>query len=69
MEIRRDRYLDDTNKLLFSLTLASRTTQAHSLLTALSPEEQEALGDILVRSLDEIQALLARKLPQPAGVR
>jgi hypothetical protein len=68
VEIARDRYLDDTSKFHYTLTLTSRTIQAHSLLTSLSPEEHAALGDMLVRCLDEVQALLRTKLPQPAGV-
>lgn len=69
MEIARDRYLDDTSKFHYTLTFTSRTIPAHSLLTDLSREEREALGDILVHALDEIGAILKRKLPQPATVR
>lgn len=58
MVIVRDRYLDDSNQRLVSLALQSRTVGAHTRLTALTSEQQEALGRILAGALDEIERLL-----------
>jgi hypothetical protein len=70
MVIARDRYLDDTSRYLFTLELRTRTLTAHGLLTDVGREEQQAIGDILVRALDEIAARLAPRLRSaqvPAG--
>ena len=45
MEIAVDRYLDDGRTLLVTLALRSRTTEMHSALTALDPEQREAVHD------------------------
>ncbi|HEY8535034.1 MAG TPA: hypothetical protein VIL25_01245 [Vicinamibacterales bacterium] len=58
MVIQRDRYLDDGSSLLMSLVLSSRTIEMHSLLTALSPDEQAQIGDALSKALDEIAGIL-----------
>ncbi|HXH05985.1 MAG TPA: hypothetical protein VNI83_05270 [Vicinamibacterales bacterium] len=63
MIIARDRYLDDTSRYLLTLELRTRTPAAHGLLTDAGREEQQAIGDILVRALDEIAARLAAHLP------
>lgn len=62
MELTRDRYLDESRALHVSLTLRSRTTEMHSLLTALSDEEREAVGVTLARALDDISAIVARRV-------
>lgn len=66
MEIARERFLDDSRSYHVTLTLRSRTTETHSLLTALSSDEREAVGLALARALDEISAVVARHLPQRA---
>lgn len=67
MEIARERFLDDSRLYHVTLTLRSRTTDAHSLLTALSHDEREAVGRALARALDEISAVVADRLPPPPG--
>jgi hypothetical protein len=58
MVIERERYLDDSSSLLVSLSLRSRTTEMHSLLTALTADERAGVADALSRALDEIAGLL-----------
>jgi hypothetical protein len=67
MEIARERFLDDSRLYHVTLTLRSRTTETHSLLTALSTDERDAVGMALAKALDEISAVLSRRLPQPQG--
>ena len=54
MEIARERFLDDTRRFHLTLSLRSRTTEMHSVLSALSPDERDAVGLALARALDEI---------------
>ena len=65
MEIARERFLDDSRLYHLTLTLRSRTTETHSLLTGLSGDEREAVSLALARALDEISAVLSRRLPRP----
>jgi hypothetical protein len=58
MEIARERFLDDTRLLHMTLALRSRTTEMHSLLTALSPEEREEVSHVMARALDELTHIL-----------
>lgn len=58
MEIARERFLDDTRHLHVTISLRSRTIDAHSLLTALTPEEHEAVGAALVHALDEVERIV-----------
>jgi hypothetical protein len=67
MEIARERFLDDSRLYHLSLTLRSRSTETHSLLTALSSDERDAVGTALARALDEISAVVARRLPRQPG--
>ena len=59
MEISIDRYLDDGETMLMTLGLRSRTTEMHSVLSALDPAQREAVQDALARALDEITAVTA----------
>jgi hypothetical protein len=61
MEIARERFLDDSRLYHMTLTLRSRTTEMHSLLTALSSEERDAVNLALARALDDIRAVLAER--------
>lgn len=63
MEIARERFLDESRDYYVSLILRSRTTEMHSVLSALSADEREAVGGALVRALDEIAAVLSRRVP------
>ncbi len=59
MEIARERFLDDTRRYHVTLSLRSRTTEAHSALTALRREEREAVAQVIARALDEIAKVVA----------
>jgi hypothetical protein len=58
MEIARERFLDDSRTYHLSIGLRSRTTEAHSLLSGLSPDEREQVGVAIVRALDEIEKVV-----------
>jgi hypothetical protein len=60
MEIARERFLDDSRLYHMTLMLRSRTTEMHSLLTALTSEERDAVNLALARALDDIRAVLAK---------
>ncbi len=62
MEIARERFLDESRQYHVSLSLRSRTTEMHSVLSALSGEERDAVGAALARALDEIQAVVGSRL-------
>ena len=65
MEIARERFLDDSRLFHVTLALRSRTTETHSLLTGLSSDERDAVGVALARALDEITAVVGRRLQRP----
>jgi hypothetical protein len=56
MEISRERFLDDSRRYHMTLSVRSRTTEMHSLLSGLSPDQRDAVGLALARALDDIQA-------------
>lgn len=62
MEIVRERFLDDSKVYHLTLGLRSRTTEMHSVLSALTPAERDAVGAALVRALDEIGVAIAPRL-------
>jgi hypothetical protein len=62
MEIVRDRFLDDSKLYHVSLALRSRTIEMHSVLTALTADEREAVGAALARALHEIGSLVKSRL-------
>jgi hypothetical protein len=61
MEIARERFLDDSRRYHLTLTLRSRTTEMHSVLTGLSHEERDAIALTLANALDEISRSLAAR--------
>lgn len=63
MEIARERFLDDTRRFHLTISLRSRTTEMHSALSALSPDQRDAVGLALARALDQIQELVAVDAP------
>lgn len=65
MEIARERFLDDSRRFHVTLTLRSRTTETHSVLTDLSSDERDAVAVALARALDEISVVLGARLPRP----
>lgn len=64
MEFARERFFDGGRDCHVTLSLRSRTPVMHSLLTALTPEEREAVSRVLARALDEIAALVQPHLEQ-----
>lgn len=71
MVISRERYLDETSRYHFTLSLITRTGELHSLVSALPPDLVETIGRALVRALDEVQAAVAPAVgaaqPKEAG--
>ena len=62
MEISRERFLDDSRRYHLTLSVRSRTTEMHSLLSGLSPDQRDAVGATLARALDEIQAVVSESV-------
>lgn len=58
MEISRERFLDDSRTYHVSIGIRSRTTQAHSLLTALTPDEREQVSNAIVKAMDQIEKIV-----------
>ena len=63
MEIARERFLDDSRTFHVSIGVRSRTTQAHSLLSSLTPEEREQVGLAIVKAMDQIEQIIRPHLP------
>ena len=62
MEILRERFLDDSKLSHLSLALRSRTTEMHSVLSALTSDERDAVGAALAKALDEIGTVIGPRL-------
>jgi hypothetical protein len=62
MEIVRERFLDDSKLYHLSLALRSRTTEMHSVMSALTTDERDAVGAVLARALDEIGTVIRPRL-------
>ena len=58
MEIARERFLDDSRTFHLTIGIRSRTTEAHSLLTALSPDEREQISAAMVKAMDAIEKIV-----------
>ena len=54
METSVDRYLDDGRGRLFSVVLRSRTTEMHSVLTALTEEQRAEVQRVLAKAAADI---------------
>jgi hypothetical protein len=66
MEIARERFLDDSRTYHFTIGIRSRTTEAHSLLSSLSPEEREQVSVAIVHAMDQIEKIVRPHLvPAP----
>jgi hypothetical protein len=59
VEISIDRYLDDGEALFMTLALRSRTTEMHSVLSALDAAQRDAVQSALARALDDIAQVIA----------
>ena len=58
MEISRERFLDDGRTYHLSIGVRSRTTEAHSLLTALTSDERQQVSDAIVKAMDQIEKIV-----------
>ena len=58
MEIARERFLDDSRSYHLTIGIRSRTTEAHSLLSALSPEEKEQVNAAIVEAMNQIEKIV-----------
>ena len=58
MEISRERFLDETRSYHLTIGLRSRTTEAHSLLSALTPDERDSVSHAIVKAMDQIEKIL-----------
>ncbi len=63
MEIARERFLDDSRTYHLSAGIRSRSTAAHSLLSALTDDERAQVSAAIVRALDEVERILRNHLP------
>jgi truncated hemoglobin YjbI len=62
MEIVRERFLDESKLYHLTLGVRSRTTEMHSVLSALTADERDAVGKALARALDEITGVVTPRL-------
>ena len=65
MEIARERFLDDSRSFHLTIGIRSRTTEAHSLLSALSPDEREQVSAAMVKAMDQIEKIVRAHLTPP----
>lgn len=62
MEISRERFLDDSRAYHLTIGVRSRTPAAHSLLSALTPEEREQVSVAIVKAMDQIEKIVRSHL-------
>jgi len=70
MEFSVDRYLDDGAARLLTLAVRSRSTEAHSVLSALDAGQKAAVHAALTRAMDDISAVMrpvAAAMPENKG--
>ena len=65
MEIARERFLDDSRAYHLTIGVRSRTTEAHSLLSALTTEEKEQVNSAIVQAMDHIERIVRTHLDPP----
>lgn len=58
MEIARERFLDDSRTYHLTIGVRSRTTEAHSLLTSLTPDERQQVSTAIVTAMDQIEKIV-----------
>jgi hypothetical protein len=58
MDILRERFLDDSRTYHLTIGIRSRTTEAHSLLSSLTPDEREQVGAAIVKAMDQIEEIV-----------
>jgi len=62
MEIARERFLDDSRLYHLTIGIRSRTSAAHSLLSALTPDEREQVSVAMVQAMDQIEKIIKTHL-------
>ena len=62
MEISRERFLDESRSYHLTIGLRSRTTQAHSLLSDLTPDERDQVSTAIVNAMDQIEKIVRSHL-------
>ena len=62
MEIARERFLDESRTYHLTIGVRSRTTAAHSLLSALTPDEREQVSTAIVKAMDQIEQIVRSHL-------
>jgi hypothetical protein len=62
MEISRERFLDDSRTFHLTIGIRSRTTEAHSLLSSLTPDEREQVSVAIVKAMDQIEKIVGPHL-------
>jgi hypothetical protein len=65
MEIARERFLDDSRTYHLTIAVRSRTTEAHSVLTALTPAEREQVSVAIVTAMDQIERIVRPHIASP----
>jgi hypothetical protein len=65
MEISRERFLDESRSYHLTIGLRSRTTEAHSLLTALTADEREQVSNAIVKAMDQIENIIRPHIRPP----
>ena len=58
MEISRERFLDESRSYHLTIGIRSRTTEAHSLLSALSADERDQVSAAIVKAMDQIEKIV-----------
>ena len=58
MEISRERFLDDGRTYHVTIGVRSRTSEAHSLLSALTADERQQVSEAIVRAMDQIEKIV-----------
>jgi peptidyl-tRNA hydrolase len=66
MEISRERFLDDSRTYHLTIGIRSRTTAAHSLLSALTQEERDQVSTAIVKAMDQIEKIVQSHLAPKA---
>jgi peptidyl-tRNA hydrolase len=67
MEISRERFLDDSRTYHMTIGIRSRTTAAHSLLSALTPDEKEQVSAAIVKAMDQIEKIVRSHILSSGG--
>jgi hypothetical protein len=67
MDITRDVFVTDARAPYFTLTLASRDLQAHSILSGLTPVEHDRVADALTAAASAVVEVLRSAVAREDG--